>query len=279
MELLEGLDLDTSRKDFFQDVVAVLIMLTTMFGGLVAYWEIDASLRADLAERLSQVYAVQAMGERLRATQRTGFDVQIYATTNELDQRVADAMERAGAMSRIPGMSVGVVHHQDAASRWLAARDQVQSLSPLLTDMRFQPTEDVIRFDRYFEESLIKARSKAEWQRAMTLQAGAWDIKERGYLSVITILAVALFLFGLSLTIPGGVRYTLVAAGLFIFAVSGVWAGVVYAQPAPEAREEAIQAYLRGVAARNVDADAAQRRDRCRPRWRVGGSGLRPHSP
>lgn len=258
MELLEGLDLDTSRQDFFQDVVAVLIMLTTMFGGLVAYLETDASTRADRADRQSQVYAIQAMGERLRATQRDNYDVQVYATANELDRRAQDAMARAGAMGRVPGMSAGVVEHQDAATRWEAARDRIRSLSPLLSDMRYQPSDDIIRFDQYFEESLVKARGKAEWQRAMTQQGEAWENKARGYLSIITILAVGLFLFGLSLTIPGVVRYILVGAGVLIVTVSGVWAALVYAQPAPEAREDAIQAYLRGVTALNVrDYDAA----------------------
>lgn len=252
MELLEGPELDTSRQDFFQDVVAVLIMLTTMFGGLVAYLETDASTRADRADRRSQVYAIQAMGERLRATQGNNYDVQVYAIANGLDQRAVEAMGRAGAMGRVPGMSASVAEHQDVAARWEAARDRIRSLSPLLADMRYQPSEDVIRFDQYFEESLVKARSKAEWQRAMTQQAEAWETKARGYLSIITILAVALFLFGLSLTIPGVVRYILVGAGVLIVAVSGVWTTAVYAQPAPQANEEAIQAYLRGVAALNV---------------------------
>ncbi len=197
MELLEVADLDTERKDFFQDVVAVLIMLTTMFGGLVAYWETDASTRADYADRMSQVYAVQAMGERLRATQRNNFDVQVYATTNELDSQATHAMQHAGIMGRIAGMGLSIERYQSEAARWQAVRDRIASLSPLLTDMRFQPSEDVIRFDQYFEESLVKARGKAEWQRAMAQQAEVWETKARGYLSIITILAVALFLFGL----------------------------------------------------------------------------------
>lgn len=252
MELLETVELDTGRKDFFQDVVAVLIMLTTMFGGLVAYWETDAATRADRADRMSQVYAIQAMGERLRATQRNNFDVQVYATTNELDRRAEDAAEHAGIMGRIPGMGLSIEQYQAEVARWQAARDEIAKLSPLLSDMRFQPSEDVVRFDQYFEQSLVKARGKAEWQRAMALQAEVWEAKARGYLSIITILAVGLFLFGLSLTIPGAVRYILVGAGLLIVIVSGVWTTVVYAQPAPQAREEAIQAYLRGVAALNV---------------------------
>lgn len=148
MELLEGLDLDFSRKDFFRDVVAILIMLTTMFGGWVAYVQTHASIRAGRADRQSQVYAIQAMGERLRATQRNNYDIQVYAITNELDRRALDAMERAGDLGRVPGMSLSMGLQQETASRWLAARDRVRALSPLLTDMRFQSGADTIRFDQ-----------------------------------------------------------------------------------------------------------------------------------
>lgn len=258
MELLDSIDLDTGRQDFFQDVVAVLIMLVTMFGGLVAYLETDASTHADRAERLSQVYAIQAMGERLRASQRTNYDVQVYAITHDLDRRAQREMEQAGAMSRVPGMSASMDHHHDTASRWSDARDRVAQLSTLLTDMRFQADADVVRFDQYFEQSLIAARGKAEWQHAMTQQAEVWEKKARSYLAIITVLAVALFLFGLSLTIPGTVRYTLVGAGVLIAIAAGLWTGWVFARPTPEAREDAIQAYLRGVTALNMqDYDSA----------------------
>jgi tetratricopeptide (TPR) repeat protein len=63
----------------------------------------------------------------------------------------------------------------------------------------------------------------------------------------ITILAVSLFLFGLSTTIVGRARWIFVAAGLLITLIAVIWAVAVFLTPVPELPDKAIDAYARGV--------------------------------
>ncbi|MBI3942461.1 MAG: tetratricopeptide repeat protein [Chloroflexi bacterium] len=251
MNISDELRAQIQRKDFFRDMLAVLTVVATMLGAAVTYAEVGASTHSDRAARRSQIYAIQAMGARLQATQRNIFDVNVYATSNELNIRAMDAQDRSQAIGRVPGMASSTAQYNNAAARWLDLRDQIRALSPLLSDMHFQAGKDAVRFDQYFEESLVVARGKSERQRAYGEEGDAWGRKDRHYLSIITLLAVTLFLYGLSLTIPGSVRAILMGVGMTIMVICAGWAFFIYTIQVPQTSDAAIQAYLNGLTALN----------------------------
>ncbi len=139
---------------------------------------------------------------------------------------------------------------------------------------------------RHLGDLMREARRAALTQEAVQLTATAWGDKSNAYAAGTALLAVALTLLGLSLTVGEDVRRHLVrpAAGLTGLTLAG--ALVTWAVPAPVRPQAAIDAAVEGerlFAAR--DFDGADRRvhpgdragRRLRPRLRTPGH--RPGSP
>jgi hypothetical protein len=60
-------------------------------------------------------------------------------------------------------------------------------------------------------------------QNASVEERDAWGAKADGYVSIITLSAVALFLYGLSLVTKSRVRLVFVAVGIVLTGASALW--------------------------------------------------------
>ena len=77
-----------------------------------------------------------------------------------------------------------------------------------------------------------------------------WDYKANTYILLLTLLAVALFLFGLSSTISGPLtRWIFSGGGAVITLITVIWASQLYAKPVFDLRQQssAIEDYSQGV--------------------------------
>lgn len=226
------------QQNRFKRFIAVLIAVITVFAAVLAYLQSEAGFKDDRANRDTKLYALEAFGFKVAGDARANFEFNsVYQTWDELDTLM---LSSAGDPGR--------------EELFQYARDEMAKFSPL-----FDPksgwfdaeTElpDYLRFEAdtyvYDLEVLVQ-----KYKAAAVVKDG-WDAKSNTYIVHLTLLAVSLFLLGLSLTVESPFIqkiFTLVGGAITLVAVS--WAWQVWATPVPDLREVpgAIESYAKGAA-------------------------------
>ncbi len=230
------------RDARFKRLIAILIAVVTTLIALVGYLQSDAGARDDRANRDTKRYAMEALGRRVSGDARVNYDYNsAYQAYYELD------------LLSVAAANVG---DDQAAARYAALRDRVPALSPLLAEPYFDPATGALNVARYESEVyLVEITALTERFAAASAVKDAWDGKSNTYIVHVTLLAVALFLYGLSTTVAGSAtRLVFTITGTAIALVAAGWAGVTYAQPVVDLRDcttsggtAAIDAYAQGV--------------------------------
>jgi len=239
-------EVEAPPQNRFQAVLILLMTLTTLWGTVVSYLQSDASNREDLAARQGQVYAIEATGEMIRANQQAEHNFFLYTLHADLAQRASLDQDEARTQ-RVRGDEEAASRWEASAARWREAQARLDQLAPLLSDPRYEGS-----FVRFYEEVNRDAYLRYEQQVAANQMADGWGRKADNYVSVLTTLAVALFLFGLSLTIHNWLRYFFVLVGLLIVGFSLLWTGNIFLAPVPARPLEAMEAYVDGLIASNI---------------------------
>lgn len=219
----------------FERFVALLIALVTIIAAIAGYLESDAGARSDAELRNAQQFALQAMGVRSRGEVQTGFAwTDGFRLWVEMDS-LAFVAEEAGDLA--------------LANQYRAVRDDLVKLTPLLTDPYFNPEEDEFPDINAYEADvyIVEATMLSEQFANSANVSDAWDGKASNYVTHLTLLTVALFLFGLSTTIVGRMSWLFVGIGSLIGLVTLVWMVFVVLESVPLIPDEAIEAYAAGV--------------------------------
>lgn len=220
----------TSRaqlRDARKGRVAIGIALVAVLAALLAYLQHNAALQAELAGRLAQQYSIQALGQRAAGQAAESYGLATASAWYELGKLAATA-SRAG--------------NADGVQRYRQAQEQLAQISPLLTK-----TYD---FDvrRYAADLYITRTVKLAERADIAAQtSAAWGARQTAYLSAMLLLAAALGLLGLSLTVQGRSRNLLAISAGAAAALALLHTGVTLAAALPARPAGAAQAYARGV--------------------------------
>jgi len=216
--------IEVSPQDRFQYAATVLILLVTILGAVVAMLQTHASVRENQASRQSLAMAVQLMGELQRSSQRSAYELGLVADlavhTMDLIALQATALDLEDADQ-----------NEEAAAYWERAEvleAQTQALretSLLFTDPRYAPQGDDIVPDTeaYAEDEMEPIHELLAEQNRAAEEATRWESKADAYTSVITILAVSLFLYGLSMIIRSRLRYIFLLVGTIVSGMGLLW--------------------------------------------------------
>ncbi|HMQ51992.1 MAG TPA: tetratricopeptide repeat protein [Anaerolineae bacterium] len=224
-------------EDQFKKLVAVLISLVTVMATVIAFLQSDASQRDDHANRDTKRYATEVMGRTVSGDAQVNFAYnKAYQAWQELNMLADSALERGD---------------EAAVNRYRKLRDQMTELSPLLAAPYFDPETGETDTAKYETDIyLVDLALLTQNFKAAGVVKDAWDAKANTYIVHLTLLAVALFLFGLATTISGPVtRWIFSGTGMAITLYAAVWAVQVWLQPVFDLREQgnAIEAYARGT--------------------------------
>lgn len=175
----------------FNRTIAVLIAVVTLITAIIAYLQSDAAARDDRANRDTKRYSIEAFGRKVSGDARVNYDYNTaYQNWYELDL-LADSARNRG--------------DDEAAARYEALRDNTVQLSPLLHPPYFDAAAggepDIARYEA--DTYIVEITELRENFTAASAVKDAWDNKANTYIVHITLLAVCLFLFGLSTTISG----------------------------------------------------------------------------
>ncbi|MCB0036055.1 MAG: hypothetical protein KDE51_18620, partial [Anaerolineales bacterium] len=195
----------------FERMIAIVIALVTLIAAVMALLEADAGAKTSQALRQSQQYAVQAIGAKAVGELQTNYAWNdAYRNWLEWNTSAVIAAEKDDAA---------------AAERYTAVRDQVGSLTPLLTEPYFDPAQDDLPNIRAFEANtyLVETTILAERFLVASDLSGELEDKEKAYGTQLLLTAVSLFLYGLSLTIVGRMRWLFVIMGSVIINIALIW--------------------------------------------------------
>lgn len=228
----------SSESDNFKTWIAICIAVVTLLATVMAYMQSDAGARDDRANRDSKRYAIEAFGRQVSGDAQVNFDYnvpyQVYYENLILSNSAANRED------------------EPAALRYETLANEATALSPMLKPPYYNPasTEEPrvagYEVDTYLRE-ITTLREKFV---AASAVKDAWDAKANTYILHLTLLAISLFMFGLSVTISGkATRWIFAATGAAITIVAVVWAGTIWAQPVFDLREAsgAIDSYAEGV--------------------------------
>jgi tetratricopeptide (TPR) repeat protein len=221
----------------FKKTVAVLIAIITVAATLIAFLQSDASNRDDRAGRDATRLAIELVGRRVNGEAQVNFDYdEAYQKYLEMD-----ALSRAA------------LNHGDerASERYGLLKQSFIKLSPIMQAPYFDAETENVDLNRYIADVYLTdvTRMNQEYTAAAAVK-DAWDTKSNTYIVHLTILAVSLFLLGLSTTIEvRAPRMIFTVVGIAMAGVAAVWALSTYLEPVFDLRDkpEAIEAFVQGT--------------------------------
>ena len=222
-----------TAEDGLSRRVAVLMMVVTLLGSVFAFLQTSAANRAALAVRHSETAAVESMGELSQARSHIATEQLIWML----------AFEEATLGFWLSQAPVGEGEIGALAQAFDAQREAMVPYSDLAA---YQRDDGSVDGGRFVGEALVPSSRAAEYQKAYAAERGAWGAKGGAYIAVVTVLAVALFLIGLSRTVSRGSGRPLVVSGAALAGIAAVWGFSVFLRPVAGPSPTAIDAYVQG---------------------------------
>ena len=171
--------------------VAVLIMVVSLVGGIFAFLQTTSSNQAARATRRADIAAAEAMARLATGAGRIAAESRIWSLAYE-DALVAVSLTGAGGDE-----AAAEAQAYDASRRALLAYTDLALPENLKPD-------GSVDWSGFVEEALAPSYRAAEYQKAYGAERDGWSAKGGAFVAMVTVLAVALFLLGLSRHLGGG---------------------------------------------------------------------------
>jgi hypothetical protein len=214
----------------YKTLVVVLTVLTTVVTAMVAGLQADANIRASVSNRDSQVNAILAAGELHRQGLQSAYDMNVLAGYLQ-DAQEATVLQLTALQQQEDDDAQGAADSLMQAAAAQARADTAMKFSIFFTDPRYAPaTEDGMPdMQAYVDDAYVAANDLVTQQNAAADEYDRWNRKSDSYTSVLAILAVAFFLFGLAQALTPRLRLLFAVFGLVALAAAGLWTLIILA--------------------------------------------------
>ena len=248
-------------------VLAVAMAAVTLFATGVAYLQQDASIKAAVAQREAQAIATTAMGDQVSSLARTTSDYGGFRRWFEALNAAnwASTLQAETAPSHYDdAMLGGFVKAETAISKWATEH------TDLLRAPYFDATTFVTNFAAYTADAQVAPQTRSTLQAEVHMSvASQWGGRASSYVTVLTLLAVSLFFFGLATTLTVRTRSLFVATALAFVLMAVGWTTVLATSSVARVTDSTIEDVVtaRTELARVVNASAVgpiEARDRGR---------------
>ena len=210
------------NSERYKTLIVVLTVFTTVLAAVLAALQADANIRADVANRDSQYLAILASGELHRAGLESNYE---FSVLGDYLQNLQE-----GTVLELTALEQETAGGEDAAqaSREIAALSHARTrigekFSILYTDPRYAPENDgdLPKAEQYITDVFEKANEIVEEQNKAADDYHNWDRKADLYVTALTIIAVAFFLFGLAQALKDApLRLTFAVFGIAVISFS-----------------------------------------------------------
>ena len=205
----------------YKTLIVVLTLITTVITAIVATLQADANIRANTANRDSQYYAILVSAELQRSGLQSTYDLNTMAKVL-LEKQTALMMEFTALQAED---KQGTALSNLSALAAQARADILTNFSVFFTDPRYAPktTDGLPDGEAYLADSNAKANEILEKQNTAADDYHKWSSKADSYVGVLTVIAVAFFLFGLAQALTGRMRLVFAIFGAVILLASSAW--------------------------------------------------------
>ena len=206
----------------YKNGIMILTMFTTVLAAVLAALQVHANIRADIANRNSQYFAILAAGELQRAGLEGNYEFIVFGDyLRNLQESTVFGLTALEQEEKGDGAAAQVTRELALASE---ARANVgEKFSILLTDPRYAPqtAEELPKAEQYIVDLNEEANKIVASQNEAADEYERWNAKADAYVTALTILAVAFFLFGLAQTIRNiRMRLTFIIFGIVVLGLS-----------------------------------------------------------
>ena len=216
------------KPERYKTLIVALTLITTIVASVVAGLQADANIRANNANRDSQYYAILVSGELQRSGLQTTYDLNTLAgQSREVQESLV--MQITSLELKEEGDKQGVAISDLIALAAQARAEKLKTFSIFYTDARYAPaTEDGLpNPEAYLVDISVKANELLEKQNTAADGYHKWNSKADSYVAVLTVTAVAFFLFGLAQAITGRMRPAFTIFGAAILLGASAWAALI----------------------------------------------------
>ena len=189
----------TENSERYKNLIVLLTVFTTVLAAVLAALQADATIREGVASRDSQYLAILASGELHRAGLESNYE---FSVLGDYLQNLQE-----GTVLEITALEQETAGDEESAqaSREIAALSQARTsigekFSILYTDPRYAPQNDgdLPRAELYITDVFERSNEIVEEQNKAADDYHNWGRKADLYVTALTIIAVAFFLFGLA---------------------------------------------------------------------------------
>jgi tetratricopeptide (TPR) repeat protein len=222
--------------DRFDKIITMLIASVAIWVAITVYFQNYASNIAEQARRRAQENAIASTKRELNGTIQFSYQWQgAFQTWREIGWQIT-AAEQDGDTA--------------AVERYTKLQERISALSGLLGPNYFDPAVGWPDSNKYEADTyLVESTRLNEIYFAESELGQATDKTADSLIVQITLLTVALSLYGLSTTLKGGVRWLFVIIGSGIVGLCILWLSwsMLELIARPEVNNTAINAFSEGV--------------------------------
>jgi hypothetical protein len=223
------LEKPAENPDRWRNLAIVLTVMTTVFAAVLAALQADASIRSNIANRDSQFYAIAASGELIRSGLSSNYEFTVYGQVlRDLQEATVfqlTALEQKGRDEN--DLAKSTLMQADAAQ---ARTNTGSKFSVFYTDPRYAPKADgePPQLEAYLKDSNTKANELVTSQNRAADDYKVWNNKSDAYVTILTVLAVAFFMFGIGQAVKiTHMRLVFVIFGSLVILLCGAWTFLV----------------------------------------------------
>jgi hypothetical protein len=222
-------------EERFEKMVTMLIASVAILVAVTVYFQNYSSNLSDQARRRAQEHSIAATRKEVNGTIQFSYQWQgAFQTWSELGWQITAADQNGDTA---------------AVERYTKLQEHIAQLSPMLSSDYFDPAKawpDTYKYEA--DTYLVEATRLAETYTAESEVGRVTDNIAGALVVQITLLTVALSLYGLSITLKGGVRWLFVIVGSGIVGFCVLWLGwsMIGLLIRPQVNEPAINAYAEG---------------------------------
>jgi len=213
------------NPDRWRNLVIVLTVMTTVFAAVLAALQADASIRSNIANRDSQFYAIVASGELIRSGLSSNYEFTVFGQVLR-DLQVATVFQLTALEQQGRGendLAKSTLIQADAAQ---ARSNTGNKFSVFNTDPRYAPKAEgeLPQLETYLKDSQAKANELVASQNQAADDYKRWNNKSDAYVTILTVLAVAFFMFGVAQAVKvTHMRLVFTIFGSLIILVCSAW--------------------------------------------------------
>lgn len=186
-------------SDKYKNLIVVLTVFTTVLAAVLAALQADASIRQAIANRDSQYLAIQASGELHRSGLEANYEFSVFGDYMKNLQE-STVLQLTALEQEQDGDAAAAKATNELADIAQARADAAVKFSTLYSDPRYAPQGDDImpQAEQYIIDINAKSNEIVAQQNEAADAYDRWNRKADSYVTALTILAVAFFLFGLA---------------------------------------------------------------------------------